>query len=105
MIWADLHCHSDCSDGSASPQELILEAKRIDLQGLSITDHDTIAAYPAAIRMALDTGIHLGSGVEFSCEFEGKSLHLLGYDFLIDSVEIQHLCERHQKRRENRNRA
>ena len=45
----------------------------------------------------------MGSGVEFSCEFDGMSLHLLGYDFDLKNVGIIDLCLRHQKRRELRN--
>ncbi|HEX2580182.1 MAG TPA: PHP domain-containing protein [Rhabdochlamydiaceae bacterium] len=105
MIYADLHCHTTCSDGSESPQQLIHLAKQIGLKGLSITDHDSIDAYKEAIPAAKAAGIRLGTGVEFSCEFQGISLHLLGYDFDLNNPSIQQLCERHRKRRESRNRA
>ena len=39
---ADLHCHSTCSDGTLSPIEILELAEKLGLQGLSITDHDTI---------------------------------------------------------------
>ncbi len=101
--FADLHCHTTCSDGSISPIELIQHAKQVGLKGLSITDHDSIDAYETAIPAAHAAGIRLGSGVEFSCEFQGISLHLLGYDFDLKNPGILQLCERHQKRRESRN--
>lgn len=104
-IYADLHCHSNCSDGTFSPAELVLHAKKIGLQGLSITDHDTIDAYRTAIPIAQKLGIRLGSGVEFSCQFQGISIHLLGYDFSLKASDVHDLCIRHQKRREDRNRA
>jgi 3',5'-nucleoside bisphosphate phosphatase len=103
MIWADLHSHTTCSDGSMTPEELIRLAKKSGLQGLSITDHDTIDAYEAAIATAKQVGIHLGSGVEFSCEFQGHSIHLLGYDFDPSNDGMHKLCHRHRKRREHRN--
>lgn len=103
--FADLHSHTTCSDGSVSPVELIGLAKQLGLKGLSITDHDSIDAYQTAIPAAKAAGIRLGTGVEFSCEFQGISLHLLGYDFDLKNLGIQQLCERHQKRREVRNRA
>jgi len=103
--FADLHCHTTCSDGSVSPLELIQLAKQIGLKGLSITDHDSIDAYEVAIPAAKAAGIRLGTGVEFSCEFQGISLHLLGYDFDLKNHEIHQLCKRHQKRRESRNKA
>lgn len=103
--FADLHCHTHCSDGSSSPEQLIEHAKKIGLKGLSITDHDTIDAYQTATAAAKKAGLLLGTGVEFSCEFHGISLHLLGYDFEIKNTAIQQLCDRHRKRRESRNRA
>ena len=101
--FADLHCHTTCSDGSATPVELIQLAKQIGLKGLSITDHDSIDAYQTATDAAKAAGIRLGTGVEFSCEFQGISLHLLGYDFDLKNPGIHQLCQRHQKRREVRN--
>lgn len=103
--FADLHCHTNCSDGTVSPAELIQLAKKIGLKGLSITDHDTIDAYQTAIPAAKEAGLLLGAGVEFSCEFHGISLHLLGYDFDVKNPAIQQLCDRHRKRREFRNQA
>jgi predicted metal-dependent phosphoesterase TrpH len=101
--FADLHSHTTCSDGSVSPALLIQMAKQLGLKGLSITDHDSIDAYQTAIPAAKAAGIRLGTGVEFSCEFHGISLHLLGYDFDLKNLGIQQLCQRHQKRREVRN--
>jgi 3',5'-nucleoside bisphosphate phosphatase len=103
--FADLHCHTTCSDGSFSPEELIQHAKKIGLKGLSITDHDTIDAYQIAVPAALKAGLHLGSGVEFSCDFHGTSIHLLGYDFDLNAPAINELCMKHRKRREERNKA
>ncbi len=105
IYFADLHCHTTCSDGSVSPSELIQLAKQSGLKGLSITDHDSIDAYKTAIPAAREAGILLGTGVEFSCEFQGISLHLLGYDFDLNNVGMHQLCARHQKRRELRNQA
>lgn len=103
--FADLHCHTNCSDGTFSPIELIQLAKKIGLKGLSITDHDTIDAYKIAVPAAKEAGLLLGTGVEFSCEFQGISLHLLGYDFDLKNPMVQQLCDRHRKRRESRNQA
>jgi hypothetical protein len=88
-----------------TPKELVYHAKKAGLQGLSITDHDSVDAFPVAIQAAKEVGLHLGSGVEFSCEFQGHSIHLLGYDFNHLDKQIHDLCGRHHKRREHRNRA
>lgn len=101
---ADLHSHSTCSDGSATPQELVRLAKQNGLSGLSITDHDTISAYETAIPEAKALGILLGTGVEFSSMHDGKNVHILGYDYSLSSSAIREFCIKHQMRRRERNR-
>jgi len=105
MFRADLHCHTHCSDGSLSPEELILLAEKIGLKGLAITDHDSIAAYSIALPLAKQRDILLGTGVEFSCVHQGVSVHVLGYAFTPDALPVKTLCEKHQKRRKERNAA
>jgi predicted metal-dependent phosphoesterase TrpH len=103
MIWADLHCHTQASDGTVSPKKLVELAKEIGLKGLCITDHDTIAAYDEAIDVARELGICLGAGIEFSAIFEGCDVHLLGYDFDLKSSALESLCLKHRARRRDRN--
>lgn len=103
LFRADLHCHSTCSDGTYSVEELLKHAVASGLSGLSITDHDTIDAYARAIPLAAELKLPLISGVEFSTTLLGESIHILGYAFDIKNASIQHLCKRHQSRREDRN--
>ena len=105
MFRADLHCHTTFSDGTMTPEELLHCAKEQGLSGISITDHDTIDAYPQAAIIAKELNILLGSGVEFSCVFRGLSVHILGYDFDLQHPSIENLCRRHQQRRTLRNKA
>lgn len=100
---ADLHCHSTASDGTLTPEELIELAKERGLQGLAICDHDTIGGFLQARAKAKELNILLGSGVEFSCQHQGISVHVLGYDFLPDNQELLALCKRHESRRSERN--
>ena len=65
MFRADLHCHTQFSDGSLSPQELITYAKQVGLSGLSITDHDSINAYETAIPIARTEQILLAAEQNF----------------------------------------
>jgi predicted metal-dependent phosphoesterase TrpH len=88
-----------------TPSELLYHAKAVGLQGISITDHDTIEAYTTAPQIAKELGLLLGNGVEFSSYFQNFSVHILGYDFDLSSPEIQKLCERHQNRRVKRNKS
>ncbi|NGX38509.1 MAG: 5'-3' exoribonuclease [Chlamydiae bacterium] len=101
---ADLHCHTTCSDGSLSPEELIAHAKEIGLSAVSITDHDTVDAYERAIPAAKKAQIWLGAGVEFSSVDEGLSVHILGYDIDIKNQELKAFCQKHIERRKDRNR-
>ncbi len=103
MFRADLHCHTTCSDGTFTPDQLVRHAKEIGLSGLSITDHDTIEAYPIATKVAKEVGILLGTGVEFSSVFKEMSVHILGYDFLLDDPDLIAFCKKHEQRRLERN--
>jgi 3',5'-nucleoside bisphosphate phosphatase len=101
---ADLHSHSNFSDGSDTPEELIRLAIDAGLSGLSITDHDTLEAYSRAIPFAGENQFPLLSGIEFSASYRGDSVHILAYAFPLASQLIHQLCEKHAIRRRNRNR-
>jgi 3',5'-nucleoside bisphosphate phosphatase len=75
----DLHTHSDRSDGTESPAELVRRAheERIDVLGL--TDHDTTEGWADAAVAAELTGVTLVRGIEVSCTFERFGVHLLAY--------------------------
>lgn len=75
----DLHSHTDFSDGTFTPAELIAEARRVGLAALAITDHDTFAGYDAAVPLAAAAGLELICGIEISTRYQGNSVHLLGY--------------------------
>jgi 3',5'-nucleoside bisphosphate phosphatase len=75
----DLHSHTDCSDGTFTPEELVAEGVRVGLQALAITDHDTFAGYDAASSCAAKAGLELICGIELSTRYQGGSVHLLGY--------------------------
>ena len=75
----DLHSHTNASDGTCSPAELIAEAARAGVGTLGITDHDTLAGYDAALELARAAGIELVCGIELSTKLHGRSVHLLGY--------------------------
>ena len=100
---ADLHCHTTCSDGTLSPVEIIQLAKQKGLNGLSITDHDSINSYAQAIPAAHEAGIPLISGVEFSAMHRNISVHVLGYSFDLKNEALQQFCQQHRNRRNERN--
>ena len=75
----DLHCHTNESDGSDFPSELIDIARRAQVGILAITDHDTFAGYDRALPVAKHAGVELICGIEISAKLQGHSSHLLGY--------------------------
>jgi hypothetical protein len=80
-VLIDLHTHSNRSDGTDSPTELIENAKAAGLDVVALTDHDCTEGWVEAAEAASRVGIELVKGIEISCRLAGKSVHLLGYGF------------------------
>ncbi len=75
----DLHTHTDRSDGTVTPRQLVREAAAAGLDVLGLTDHDTATGWDDARDEADAAGIRLIEGMEISCRYAGRSAHLLGY--------------------------
>ena len=78
MNIVDLHVHSNKSDGSFSPTELVNYAMEKGLTAFALTDHDTTAGLDEAIEAAKGKDIEVIPGIEFSTEYEGKDIHIVG---------------------------
>ncbi|MEO7648960.1 MAG: PHP domain-containing protein [Bryobacteraceae bacterium] len=83
----DLHTHTNESDGSCSPEELIGTAAEIGLEALAISDHDTLAGYDLAVPHARAASLDLVCGIELSTKLRGRTVHLLGYFLRQDPSE------------------
>ncbi len=77
----DFHVHSNCSDGTFDPSELVRYAANAGVEELSLTDHDTIAGLEAANAAARAEGIEFLTGIELTGRFGGRMVHILGYGF------------------------
>ena len=76
----DLHTHSNVSDGTETPGELIRSAAAAGLDVVALTDHDSTDGWAQASAAALEHGVALVPGMEISCRTEeGISVHLLSY--------------------------
>ena len=76
--FVDLHIHSRySSDADYGPAELIAMAREAGFAAISISDHDTTAAYPEAIEAAAGSGVEIVPSMEVTTLFEGREFHLL----------------------------
>jgi predicted metal-dependent phosphoesterase TrpH len=75
----DLHTHSLYSDGTYQPAELVQLARERGLGTVALTDHDTTAGLPEAVRAGAGLGIEIVPGVELSTVRDGEGVHLLCY--------------------------
>jgi hypothetical protein len=73
----DLHTHTDHSDGSSSPEELLRKAESAGLRAIAITDHDTLSGNDEAAR--LPKNLELIRGIELTTKYGRPTVHLLGY--------------------------
>lgn len=80
----DLHLHTNCSDGSDAPEEVVARAARIGFAAIAITDHDTVAGVPEAGKAAHESGLEFLSGAEISTTFAGTELHVVGLGIRLD---------------------
>lgn len=74
----DLHVHSNRSDGTFTPTELVDYALKKGLCAFALTDHDTTDGLEEALEYAKDKDIEVVPGIEFSTEYESKDIHILG---------------------------
>jgi 3',5'-nucleoside bisphosphate phosphatase len=79
MARIDLHTHSNRSDGTFTPTELVRLAADRALDVVALTDHDTTDGLDEAIAAGRELGVQVVPGVEFSAEHLGTSIHVLCY--------------------------
>ncbi|MCC7120971.1 MAG: PHP domain-containing protein [Gammaproteobacteria bacterium] len=77
----DLHTHSAASDGVLPPGALLARALEAGVELLSITDHDTLAAYDAIGGAGAHGDLRLVPGIELTAQWRGQVVHVLGYGF------------------------
>lgn len=78
MKTIDLHTHTVFSDGSMTPEELVLHAKQSGLSAVAVSDHDSVGGVGAALSAGADLGIEVVPAVELSAQSDTET-HVLGY--------------------------
>lgn len=99
----DLHVHSNCSDGTYTPEELVDYALEKNLKAIALTDHDTTEGVRRAQEAAKGTGLELIPGIELSTEYNRKDIHILGLGIDIENVHFQNQLKHFQDERDIRN--
>lgn len=78
MKTVDLHVHSTYSDGTLTPDELVILAKKQGLSAMALTDHDTIVGVEEAIVAGKKYNLEIVPGIELSSVYGTKEIHILG---------------------------
>lgn len=88
--YIDLHIHTDMSDGSYSPEEIVLLAKQSKICTIAITDHNTFEGVEDAMYYGKKYSIEVIAGVEISIDFSCSfSVHGLAYFFDDRFLQLQ----------------
>lgn len=99
----DLHVHSDRSDGSMTPSELVTLAVEKNLAAFALTDHDTTAGIDEAVKAADGLSLEVIPGIELSTEYMGKDIHMVGLYIDHKSDAFQEYIREFQHSRDVRN--
>lgn len=99
----DLHVHSNASDGTLSPSEVVTLAADTGLDAIALTDHDTIDGLKEARAAAAGLPIKIIPGIELSCVYEGTEIHILGLFVDTENEEFKKGTDELLRVREARN--
>lgn len=99
----DLHIHTTASDGTFSPKEVVEMALERNLSVIAITDHDTVAGVEEAMEASEGNEITVVPGVEISCLYSGREIHMLGLFLDWKKSEFLEHMEEMRREREDRN--
>jgi len=79
MKFADLHLHTQFSDGTFTPEELVLRAQNSGLACIALTDHDSVEGCGRAAAACAAVKMEFISGAELTAEHDDTEVHILGY--------------------------
>ena len=103
MDFVDLHVHSNASDGTFSPSQVVELAKNAGLDAFALTDHDTTAGVPEALEKGRDLNIEVIPRIDVSSSFDGTEIHILGLFVNSDDPVLAAMLEKMRISRDRRN--
>ena len=101
--YIDLHVHSNISDGTMTPEQVVKLAADSGLAAIALTDHDTIDGIEEAVKAGEEYGVKLIPGIEISAEYKGSDLHILGLGIDYKNKEFADKVALCRDSRDNRN--
>lgn len=102
MLYADLHIHSNYSDGKLSPEEIVDLSIKRDIKCISITDHDNIDSQYIINNYADNKYIKIISGLELSSQYENTEIHILCYFIDIENENLKQSLSKIKDTRQDR---
>ncbi len=103
MDIVDLHTHTEKSDGTFTPTELVNHALEVGLKAIAISDHDTTAGIAEALEAAKDTSLEVIPAIELSTEWNKKDIHIVGLYIDYNGRYFQKYLEEFIASRDRRN--
>lgn len=98
----DMHVHTNYSDGEYSPSKVIEMAIDNGIGIMSITDHDTLGGIKSVDKeLARENGIQIINGIEISAHSDTGTMHILGYDFDLDNMDLNYMLDELRSNRLN----
>jgi len=101
-MFADLHLHTNFSDGTYTPEELAAHGRRLGFRALALSDHDTVEGCERMAHACTREGVEFVPAAELTAELDGYELHLLGYYFDTSNEKLLVELARFQEVRQNR---
>jgi 3',5'-nucleoside bisphosphate phosphatase len=102
MKFADLHLHTQFSDGTFTPEELVERANKLGFSTIALTDHDTVEGCARAGAACAAVNIEFISGTELTAEHAGTEVHILAYFVDTQNQELLTRIAGFQSVRQNR---
>ena len=102
MKFADLHLHTMFSDGTFTPEELVLEAQKTGLACIALTDHDTVEGCERAAAACAAVKMDFIPGAELTAEHNDTEVHIIGYFLDTQSPVLLERINKFQIVRQNR---